>query len=184
GGFTVTQGPPTISSVSPRQGAPGQKLTVTMNGSNFTGATAVSFGSGITVNSFTVNSGSQITANISITSNAGLGPRNMSVTTPAGTGTLIGGFTVTRGPPTISSVSPSRGARGQTLTVTISGSNFTGTTAVSFGSGITVNSFTASRSTQIKANITIGIAATLGPRNVSVTTPGGTSTLTGGFTVT
>jgi hypothetical protein len=85
--------------------------------------------------------------------------------------------------PTITSVSPNEGMQGQTLSnVIITGSYFTGATVVDFGPGITV-SFTVNSSTQITANITISGSATLGSRNVSVTTPYGTATLTNGFTV-
>jgi hypothetical protein len=86
-------------------------------------------------------------------------------------------------PPTVTTVSPNSGVQGQTLDVIITGVNFTGATAVSFGAGITVNRFTVYSATQITVNITIAGDATLGTRDVSVTTPGGTGTLTGGFTV-
>jgi parallel beta-helix repeat protein len=90
--------------------------------------------------------------------------------------------------PSITSVSPGSGHRGATQDVTITGENFTGTTTVSFGSGITVNGFTEDSDTQITADITIaGVLTgntTLGTRDVSVTTAGGTGTLTAGFTVT
>ena len=54
---------------------------------------------------------------------------------------------------------------------------------MAFGSGVTVNSFTVNSSTQITASITISSTATVGSRNVSVTTPAGTATMTDGFTV-
>jgi len=82
------------------------------------------------------------------------------------------------------SVSPSSGTQGETLDVTIAGINLVGTTRVSLGEGITVNSFTVDSSTQISANITIDQAAAAELRNVSVTTPERTSTLAGGFEVT
>ena len=85
---------PTVASVSPNSGEQGATLEVTISGTNFTGATAVSFGDGITVNSFTVVSATQITANISISATATLGLRDVSVTTPDGTGTLADSFTV------------------------------------------------------------------------------------------
>ena len=86
---------------------------------------------------------------------------------------------------TVTSVAPNSGNQGQTLSsVVITGINLTGATAVSFGAGITVNSYTVNSATQITANITIAGAAATGARDVSVTTPGGTGTLTGGFTVT
>jgi hypothetical protein len=69
-------------------------MIVVLTGDSFTGATAISFGAGITINLFTVNSDSQITANINILETAALGARDVSVTTVFGTGTLLGGFTV------------------------------------------------------------------------------------------
>ena len=69
------------------------------------------------------------------------------------------------------------------MSVVIAGTNFTGATSVSFGSGITVNSYTVDNSTQITANITISGSATTGARDVSVTAPGGTATKSAGFTV-
>ena len=87
-------------------------------------------------------------------------------------------------PPTITSISPNQGNQGETLDVTITGTSFTGATSVGFGSGITVNSFTVDSPTQITANISIDAAATLGARDVSVNTPGGSHTLPGGFSVT
>ncbi|HDL15011.1 MAG TPA: hypothetical protein ENH28_02465, partial [Euryarchaeota archaeon] len=97
---------PTVASVTPNSGTQGQSLNVAIEGTNFTGATSVSFGSGITVNSFAVNSSTQITANISISSTATTGTRNVSVTTPAGTGTGNGLFTVVAATGGVLSVSP------------------------------------------------------------------------------
>jgi hypothetical protein len=183
GGFTVTAAPPTITSITPNQDDQGQAFSVTITGTYFTGSSSVNFGTGITVNNFTVDSPTQITANISIDPTATTGARDVSVTTPGGTATLTGGFTVTAAPPTISSVSPDQGNQDQTLDVTITGTYLTGATVVGFGAEITVNSFTLDSSTQITANITIAPAAATGARDVSVTTPGGTATLTGGLTV-
>jgi hypothetical protein len=83
----------------------------------------------------------------------------------------------------MSSMSPSSGVRGQTLSVTITGTNFTAATSVTFGSLITVNSFTVNSATQITASITIGRSAVTGTRNVSVTNGGGTGTKRAGFRV-
>ncbi len=174
---------PTISSVSPSQAAQGQTLGATITGTNLLGVTTVGFGSGVTVNSFSVDSDAQITASITISSSATVGARDVSVTNAAGTATLTSGFTVNQAPPTISSVNPNQGLQGQTLDVTIWGSYFTGASAISFGPDTTVNSYNINSSVQIVANITIGGSAAPGLRNVSVTTPGGTATLTNGFAV-
>ena len=105
--FTIPPFPPsaepTITSVTPNSGNQEDTLNATVAGTNFTGATTVSFGADITVNSFTVDSDIQITANITIAGGATLGTRNVSVTTAQGTGTLTDGFTVTTDitPPTM-----------------------------------------------------------------------------------
>jgi len=137
----IVQSPPTITSISPSQGTQGQTLNVIITGTNLTGALAMmlNFGSGITVNSFMVDSATQITASITISPWATTGSRDVSVITSAGTGT--GSFTVMPALPVINSVSPNYGTQGQALSVTITGTNLSGATAVSFGSGITVDSF-------------------------------------------
>jgi len=170
--------------VSPSSGYKGYSLSVTITGTNFVGATSVAFGSGIMVNSFTADSATQITANITISVSASTGTRSVSVTTPGGTATKSRGFTVRKpSAPTISTVSPGSGVQGQTLSITITGTNFVGATSVTFGSGITVNSFTVDGATQITVNITISGTASTGTRTVSVATPGGTATKSRGFRV-
>jgi len=108
--FTIAVNPsntPTVTSVTPVSGTQGQTLDVTIEGTNLTGSTSVGFGSGITVNNFTVNSSTQITATISISSTATTGVRNVSVTTSAGTATGSGLFTVLSITGGVLSVTPS-----------------------------------------------------------------------------
>ncbi|MEI7420845.1 MAG: glycine-rich protein, partial [Prolixibacteraceae bacterium] len=151
-----------ISSFTPTSSGVG--LTVTITGTNFTGATAVSFG-GTAATSFMVVDTNTITAVVG-TGASGI----VSVTAPRGTGTLAG-FTWVPAP-VISSFTPLYG--GKFTTTTITGTNFTGTTAVSFG-GVAVASFTVVNSTTITA--IAGVSGATG--NVSVTTAGGTSTKAG-----
>ncbi|MBN2098438.1 MAG: discoidin domain-containing protein [Dehalococcoidia bacterium] len=311
---------PAISSISPRQGTPGQTFYVNIAGANLTAATTVNFGEGITVNSLNVNSPTKMTANLSIATDAVPGTRDVSMTGPSNTGILPGGFRVmaplvniasvygiasadatyvgsnaqnavdrdyvsiwnagshgsasrphwwevdlqqdrdvievvvntshagdyapgltntynlyvssdgsswtligsgtlvanatdpeayadrhllsdqapairyikyevTGGtnwahlaemevlvdsdtnqppPPAVTSVSPDHGTRGQTLVVTISGTNFTAATAVSFGADIAVKSITVNSAGQISAEISISANATIGVRTVVV----------------
>jgi hypothetical protein len=88
---------PTITSITPDHGNQGETLDVIITGTNFAGATGVSFGAGITVNSFNVDFSTQITANISINADAATGARDISVTTLGGTDILVDGFTVEKG---------------------------------------------------------------------------------------
>ncbi len=169
---------PAIQSISPSEGSPGSSFTLTINGSNLAGASAVTFSpsSGITVSNIQ-SSATQVTASISIASGAATGARQVSVTASGGTSNAVT-FTVgqNQGPPTIQSISPTQGSPGSSLTLTITGSNLAGATAVSFSpsTGITVSNIQSS-ATQVTASVSIASGAATGARQVSVTTPAGTS---------
>jgi len=83
---------PTVTVVDPARGFWGQGLSVVIKGNNFNGTKAVSFGEGITVNSFTVDSASQITAIISVVMGA-VGGKDVTVTNSCGSGRLPARFT-------------------------------------------------------------------------------------------
>ena len=80
--------------------------------------------------------------------------------------------------PTISALSPARGTTGGGTTVTITGTGFTGATAVTFA-GVAATSFTVDSATQITAVTPAGASA--GDVDVAVTTGGGTTALASGF---
>ncbi|MCX6307544.1 MAG: IPT/TIG domain-containing protein, partial [Bacteroidia bacterium] len=79
---TFTLNTPTITSFTPTLQRNGSSVTIT--GTYFTGATAVSFG-GTAATSYTVNSNTQITATVGAGTSG-----NVSVTNPLGTGSLAG----------------------------------------------------------------------------------------------
>src|SRR5205814_2278953 len=165
----VPGGGPTIASFTPTSGPAG--TTVTISGTNFTGATAVSF-NGTSAASFTVNSATTIQA--TVPAGATSGP--LRVTTPGGTGTSASNFTVSASGPTITSFAPTSGPVG--ANVTINGTDFTGVTGVSFN-GTSATTFTVTSTTVIQ--VTVPAGATTGP--LSVTTSGGTATSASTFTV-
>jgi hypothetical protein len=159
--FTVA---PRITGFTPYSGAVGASVAIT--GANLTGTTAVTFNGIPAV--FTVNSTIKITATVP----AGATSGKIGATTSAGTATSATNFVVV---PTITTVSPTSGAPGSSVTIT--GTTFTGATAVKFY-GLTA-SFTVNSSTQITA--TVPANATTG--SITVTTPGGTATSATSFTV-
>ena len=110
------------------------------------------------------------------------------VITGGETASGVGLFSVlAAAPASITSVSPTSGAQGRTLNVSITGADThfaDGTSAVSFGAGITINSVSVSSATALTANITIDPSATLGARDVTVSTGTETATGVGGFVVT
>src|SRR5207302_849132 len=105
---------------------------------------------------------------------AGASSGPISVTTPGGSASSSGSFTVLN-PPTITSFTPSSGLAG--ASVTISGANLTGATVVRFNG--TSAGFTVNSATTITATVPAG--ASSGP--ISVTTPGGSASSSGSFTV-
>jgi len=159
-GFTFVPAP-TISSFTPATAASGATITIT--GTNLTGASGVAFG-GTPASSFTVVNATTITAVI------GLGTSgNVSITTPGGTASLSGFIFIAS--PSITSFTPNNGATGATITIT--GTNFTGATAVNFGA-VAASSFTVVNSTTITAVVASGATG-----SITVTTPGGTATVAG-----
>src|SRR5205085_981478 len=151
---------PSISSFSPTAGPAGTSVKIA--GISFTGTTAVKF-NGVTA-TFTVNSDTQVTAKVPTTATTG----PIGVTTAGGTGASSTSFTVLK-PPTITSFTPASGAIGATVTIT--GTNFTGTTAVKFN-GTDAATFTVVSATSITAIVPAG--ATTG--KISATNAGGTVT--------
>ena len=174
--FTVNPAPPTLTSISPNSGVQGQSVPVTLTGTNFVaGATIALSGAGITVSSTTVVSATQITATFTIAANAATGAQNVTVTTSGGTSGAQP-FTVNLAPPTLTSISPNNGVQGQSVPVTLTGTNFVaGATIALSGAGITVSSTTVVSATQITATFAIAANAATGAQNVTVTTSGGTS---------
>ena len=165
---------PTLTSISPTSGLVGS--TVTLNGTNLTGASVITFAgtSNNTVTSgFAVNAaGTQITG-IVVPSGAATG--NVRATTLGGTSN---GVTLTvLVTPTITSFTPTSSPVG--TSVVIKGTNFTGATAVVFN-GTAAGGYVVNSATQITVSVPGG--ATTGP--ITVTTPDGTATSATSFTVT
>jgi hypothetical protein len=163
--------PPSFSGFSPTSGPVG--TSVTINGSNFTGASSVQFNGVGTP--FSVNgTGTQIIANVP--GGATDGP--ITVSALGGTASTSFSFNVTSGAvPDIQGFLPHVGAVG--ATVHVYGANFIGATAVRFN-GTLATPFTVIGPGNIQTTVPAG--ATSG--RITVTTPAGTGTSPINFTVT
>ncbi|TCR03934.1 IPT/TIG domain-containing protein [Neorhizobium sp. JUb45] len=170
----VPEAPPTVLLVAPLTGSTAGGTSVTITGTNFTGATAVSFG-GVAATNVTVVNGLTITAT---TPAHVAGLVGVSVTTPAGTGSGLGLFTYVQPPPLVVLATPLIGSTAGGTPVTITGVNFTGATAVSFG-GVAATGVTVVNDLTITA---IAPAHAAGLVNVAVTTASGTGSGIGLFT--
>jgi hypothetical protein len=200
---------PTVLNITPNSGIIGATVNITsLTGANFrTGATVklvrgTSYITGSTVHAV---SATNITCVLVIPSYADAGAWNVTVTNPDGQfGKLINGFTVinstattqptttaTTAPPapTVSSITPSSGIKGTTVSITnLVGTGFqTGAVVNLSRSGnqnITASSVMASPS-QIICSIALPSDSATGTWNVMVTNLDGRSgTLSNGFTVT
>jgi hypothetical protein len=169
---TTTTPPPThpsVTGLSPGSGPQAGGTSVTITGTNLSGASKVSFGG--KAGTITADSGTRIT----VKSPPGKGSVTVTVTTSGGTATA-GTFKYTAPPPppptpapSLTGISPSSGPTTGGTSVTISGKNLSGATGVSFGGAS--GSITADSSTSITATSPAGS----GTVNVTVTTKGGTS---------
>jgi Carboxypeptidase regulatory-like domain/IPT/TIG domain len=170
--FTVTTSPtPTITGFSPTSGPVGTPVTIT--GTGFTGATAVKFFNGVSA-TFTVTDDAHIST--SVPSGAATGA--ITVTAPGGAVTSTSNFTVTTSPtPTITGFSPTSGPVGTPVTIT--GTGFTGASAVKFFNGVSAT-FTVTDDSHISTSVPTGAATGV----IKVTAPGGTATSSTSFTVT
>ena len=164
--------PPTVASFAPASGPVGTSVTIT--GTSFSGATAVTF-NGVSASGFVVNSATEITVAVPAGATTGV----IGVTTPIGSGQSAGSFAVSVPPapaPTIASFAPGSGPVGTSVVVT--GTNLAGATALTFN-GLTA-SFVVNSATQVTATVPTG--ATTGA--IGVSTPNGTGSSAGNFTVT
>ena len=161
---------PAVTSVTPGVGPEAGGTTVTITGTNLTEATAVRFDSA-NATSFTVNSATSITA----ISPAGTGTVDVTVTAPHGTSPTGSPDRFSYlPPPTVTRVKPQEGRVTGGTSVTITGTRFSGATAVKFGA-TDATTFTVKSATSIQAKSPAGRGAV----DVTVTTPtGGTSATT------
>jgi hypothetical protein len=188
--FTVTAivfPAPTVTSIAPVTALLGDThINVVVTGTGFLNGILVSFGSGIAVNLVTFNSATQVTANISVAITATtLGVHDVTVVNPdLKAASLVNALLILPRSPAIASITPAQGAQASAVAVTILGSFFIEGLTVDFGAGTTVTRTIVSSSTRIDVVVSIASTATLGPRDVIVTNPGGQSaTVTAGFAV-
>ncbi len=174
--FTYTAAAsPSVNSVVNNSGPTTGGTAVTILGSGFTSASAVTF-SGTEAASYVINSDTSITA---WTPNLPAGTLDIQVTTPSGTSSTSSSdlFTVTNvtaAAPTVTGLSLTSGSTAGGTTVLVSGTNFSGTTAIDVG-GTAATSYTVLDDSDISIVIPAGSA---GAVHVTVTTNNGTSSTT------
>ncbi len=151
--LTIISTAPTISGFNPTTACSGSNTSVTITGTYFTGATAVSF-NGI-ASAFTVNSSTQITATLPASASTGA----ISVTTPSGTASSSSSFIV-QASPTITGITHGSkcGPGIVTLGATASAGTInwyassTGGSSIATGTSFTTASLSATTTYYVDAN--------------------------------
>jgi hypothetical protein len=158
---------PTVSGFTPVSGPVGTSVTVT--GSVFTGASAVTF-NGSPAATFSLDSDTQITVIVP----AGATSGTIAVTTAGGTGASVTNFTVMApAKPAIVAVRPASARRGATVTITGAGFG-----AVRGSGSVKIGRSTCTRFlswSDAKIKCTVPTKAKLGASRVTVTTTAGRS---------
>ena len=154
---------------------PGATITITGTGAHFTAST--SYVSATTLNMMTT-----------VARATGTGVYTIRVTNPdGGKAFCTNCMTVTAGP-TFTSISPSTAARGSTVSVTITGTNFVAGAHVVGPAGVTFDSVIVVNSTTITATLTVDPTAKVKPnQKVTVVNPlsaGAGSAALSGLTIT
>ncbi|MBK6722222.1 MAG: IPT/TIG domain-containing protein [Acidobacteria bacterium] len=166
GAYEAPLSGPTVTAVNPTSGSVIGGNSVTITGTGFTGVTGVTFdGNACT----SVNFVSDTEINCTAPAHSA-GSVSVLVSTPGGTNGPNLLYTYVAAP-TVTAVNPASGPTAGGTVVTLTGTNFTGTIAVTFGT-TAATTFTVDSPTQITAT---SPARTAGIINVRVTTAGGTS---------
>lgn len=171
-----TSPPPVVTGLSPTSGSTAGGGSITVTGTGLSGATEVSFGA--TAGAITADTSTSITVTVPAHS---AGTVDVTVTTAQGTSATSPADLYTYGTlqaPTVTSITPTSGSTAGGTSVTITGTNFTSSSTVSFG-GASAASVTVNGATSITA---VTPAASAGAVNVTVTTSAGTSIQTATYT--
>jgi alpha-tubulin suppressor-like RCC1 family protein len=160
---------PTVTGLSPAVGPTTGGSTVTISGAELEGATAVRFGA--TEAAFTPESSTSITA----TAPPGTGTVDVTVVTPTGTSAISAADRYSyQLAPSVTKLLPTSGPVAGGTSVTITGTEFTAASAVTFGS-VPASSFVVNSPTSITA---VAPQQAAGIVNVVVTNSAGTSPIT------
>ena len=144
---------------------------LTINGANFDAASIASCGS--TALATTLLSATQLTATLPAALTANPGTGSLTVSTDGGISSAVA-FTILPPPPAITSLSPAfTVAGGAVFTLTITGTNFTSTSAALWNT--TKLATTYVNSTQLTVAVPASLIASAGTPSITVSTTGGVS---------
>ena len=145
----------------------GTQYTLTINGSGFTGTTALALATvdtNITFGNFSVVDDTQITVPVTVATTANIGNRTLVITTPVGVSSYLAtSFVGSNNPaPVISAFNPTQiGLGNSSMPVTITGTGFLAGASVAFipPSNVTFSNLSVDNDTSISLLLTLGSSA-------------------------
>jgi len=167
--------PPAANSLTVVQGPLAGGTSSTLVGTGLTGATSITVGGNAATSVLAI---SDTSVSFTTPSSLTAGAKDIVVTAPNGTATLSGGFNYLP-LPTASSLTVGLGPLAGGVSSVLIGTGLTGATSLSVG-GVAATGINLISDTSLA--FTVPASATLGSKNVIISTPGGSSTLTNGFT--
>jgi len=185
--FVVAAGVPTITSIRPGAGSPGQTVPVVLRGLHLTGAVVTASNAALTPQNVVVVDDETITLNVAVAGGAATNV-NHSVIATVGLNASSATFRVVpANAPYISAVRPPFANRGDTATIVVEGVNLAtvvvGTGVDVSSSGIVESNAFALDAFTVRATLTISPTANAGNRDVTVTTTSGGFTKNSSFRV-
>jgi hypothetical protein len=183
----VAAGVPSLTSIRPGAGSPGDTAAVTLHGLNLTGALVTTSSGSLTVQNAVVVDDETITLDVLVAPGATINTNHTITATVGGQSSNVTFRVVSASAPFIGAVRPPFGNRGDTVAVVLDGVHLAGVvpgTGVDLaGPKITESNATAIDDQTIRAILSIDPTASIGGRDVTVTTATGTFTKTSAFRV-
>ena len=183
----VAAGVPTLTNIRPGAGSPGETAAVTLRGLNLTGASVTTSSGSLTLQNAVVVDDETITLDVVVSAGATV---NTSHTITATVGTLSSNVSfrvVSANTPFIGAVRPPFGNRGKTVAIVLDGVHLAGVvpgTGVDLsGPKIIESNATALDDQTVRAILSIDPTASVGGRDVTVTTATGSFTKSSAFRV-
>lgn len=193
-GYNVMQSTqqPALILAQPGTAPRGARVSVLVQGGNTNfvpGTTLAVSGGGVAVESVVVRSATELVATLAVAADAALGFRDLDATSGTESALGVGTIEITTTPsaPTITSITANSARPGTTLEVTVlgAGTHFSASSVLDVGAGITASNIRAPSAQTLQATLQVASGASVGFRDVRVTTGSevATESVTGPFFV-
>ena len=183
----VAAGVPTLTDIRPGAASPGETAAVTLHGLNLTGASVTTSSGSLTLQNVVVVDDETITLDVVVAAGASVNTNHTITATVGLLSNNISFRVVSASAPFIGAVRPPFGNRGDTVAIMLDGVHLSGVVA---GTGVDLSgpkiiesNATALDDQTVRAILSLDVTASIGGRDVTVTTATGSFTKPAAFRV-